>query len=418
MKEKKFKQTEIGMIPEDWDIKRASDCIEIIGGGTPKTSVPEYWNGDIPWISVVDFVGDQRWIHNTEKHITQKGLNESSTKLLNKGQIIISARGTVGELGQVTKDMAFNQSCYGIDGKKEFNNDFLYYILKYKVKDILSKTHGSVFSTITRQTFEQILLSHPPIAEQKAIAKILSDLDAKIELLQQQNKTLEEIGQALFKHWFVDFEFPNEQGKPYKSSGGEMVESELGEIPKGWGVKKFKDIVENFDSKRVPLSARERDKRKEVYPYYGATSVMDYIDDYLFDGIYVLMGEDGSVIKDDGTPFLQYVWGKFWVNNHAHILRGKNGFSSELVYILLSLTNVREIVTGAVQPKISQTNMNSIDVIIPDEEYLKKVNELLNTIFSKYRNNLEEIDVLTKTRDSLLPKLMTGKIRVPVEVKT
>ena len=118
----KFKQTEIGMIPEDWEIICLGSEIEIIGGGTPKTSNSDYWDGNISWISVTDF-GDSRWIHQTEKHITEKGLNESSTKILHKGQIIISARGTVGEVRQIKKDMAFNQSCYGIDGKNKINND-------------------------------------------------------------------------------------------------------------------------------------------------------------------------------------------------------------------------------------------------------------------------------------------------------
>ena len=150
-----FKETEIGQIPEDWEIICLGSGIEIIGGGTPKTSNPEYWNGDISWISVTDF-GNGRWINQTEKHITEKGLNESSTKILHKGQIIISARGTVGEIRQIKKDMAFNQSCYGIDGKNKISNDFLYSLLKNKSKSLQSQGHGAVFNTITKDTFNRI----------------------------------------------------------------------------------------------------------------------------------------------------------------------------------------------------------------------------------------------------------------------
>src|SRR5690554_2239330 len=125
-----------GLIYEEWKMDVLNKHVNIIGGGTPKTTNEDYWNGTIPWISVVDFVGDKRWIFNTEKYITEKGLENSSTKLLHKGQIIISARGTVGELAQVTRDMAFNQSCYGLDGKSTIDNDFLFYILKFKVKEI------------------------------------------------------------------------------------------------------------------------------------------------------------------------------------------------------------------------------------------------------------------------------------------
>ena len=122
--------------------------------------------------------------------------------------------------------------------------------------------------------FNQISINLPSIPEQEAIVNILKSLDDKIELNQQMNNTLEQIGQAFFKRWFVDFEFPDEEGEPYRSSGGEMVDSELGEIPKGWKVGRLEGIIVNFDSKRVPLSSRERALRKGKYPYYGATSIM------------------------------------------------------------------------------------------------------------------------------------------------
>ena len=114
-----------------WESYSLSSIIELIGGGTPKTSIPEYWNGDIPWLSVNDFAGDSRYVSSTEKHITQAGLDNSSTKLLRKGDIIISARGTVGELAQLSEPMAFNQSCYGIRGiSTKIDQAFLYYLLR------------------------------------------------------------------------------------------------------------------------------------------------------------------------------------------------------------------------------------------------------------------------------------------------
>src|SRR5699024_11080133 len=115
----------------------------------------------------------------------------------------------------------------------------------------------------------------------KTIAHILSTLDDKIEVNNQINKTLENMAQAIFKQWFVDFEFPNEDGEPYKSSGGEMVESELGMIPKGWEVKDLGEIIDIHDSKRIPLSKNERKKREKIYPYYGAASLMDYVDEFI-----------------------------------------------------------------------------------------------------------------------------------------
>ena len=226
------------------------------------------------------------------------------------------------------------------------------------------------------------------------------------------NNTLEEIGKALFKQWFVDFEFPDENGRPYKSSGGKMVNSELGEIPEGWEAGHFGNVVENFDSKRIPLSNREREKRKGDFRYYGATGVMDHVNDFIFDGIYLLVGEDGTVITNKETAVTQYVWGKFWVNNHAHVLKGKNGFSTEVLKLFLEVTNIAPYITGAVQPKLNQNNLNSIPVVLPKKEILAEFSGLIDLLFSKYRQTHDEIERLTSIRDSLLPRLMSGKLRV------
>lgn len=185
-----------------------------------------------------------------------------------------------------------------------------------------------------------------------------------------------------------------------------------GVMPDDWHFGTVSEVIELHDSKRIPLSSRERSNLAKLYPYYGATSVMDYVDRYLFDGIYLLLGEDGTVVDSKGFPILQYVEGKFWVNNHAHIITGKNGFSVELLYLLFSLTSVHSIVTGAVQPKISQANLNKVSVIIPSQEELKFFDETIQPIFAQIRTLREENDRLTATRDTLLPRLMSGEIDV------
>ena len=180
------------------------------------------------------------------------------------------------------------------------------------------------------------------------------------------------------------------------------------ELANGESVFKFSELIELEDSKRVPLNSRDRETRKGPYPYYGATSIVDYVDDYLFDGIRVLLGEDGTVIREDGRPVLQYVWGKYWVNNHAHILKSKSAYSLEAIYIALARTTISHIVTGAVQMKISQKNLNNLELEMP------ALNDLsyLEDIFTLYRSNVEESKKLASIRDSLLPKLMSGEIDV------
>jgi len=178
---------------------------------------------------------------------------------------------------------------------------------------------------------------------------------------------------------------------------------------KEWSVKTLKEISNNFDSKRKPMSSREREEHKGTYPYYGATSIIDYVDNYLFDDTYILMGEDGTVITDDNKPVLQYIWGKFWANNHAHVLQGSI-VSNEYLYFALRNTDVKSLVTGAVQPKINQENMNKLKFIIPDQDNLKILENSLSILMKKYKENCCKISTLEQIRYTLLPKLMNGEI--------
>ena len=179
-----------------------------------------------------------------------------------------------------------------------------------------------------------------------------------------------------------------------------------GVMPADWHEGTVSEIIELHDSQRIPLSSRERADLAKIYPYYGATSIMDYVDRYLFDGIYLLLGEDGTVVDARGFPILQYVEGKFWVNNHAHIITGKNGFSVELLYLLFSMTNVQCIVTGAVQPKISQANLNKVPVVIPSIAELQAFDSVIQPIFAQIRSLRAENDRLATIRERILNVLI------------
>ena len=170
---------------------KLSEIMDVIGGGTPKTTKPEYWNGNIPWLSVKDFNNDYRYVYKTEKTITQLGLENSSTKLLQKGDVIISARGTVGEIATTPFQMAFNQSCYGLRAKTDkVISDYLYYLVKHNIFVLKKNTHGSVFDTITRDTFDSIAVQIPSLETQEKVVSILSNLDKKIELNSAINDNL------------------------------------------------------------------------------------------------------------------------------------------------------------------------------------------------------------------------------------
>lgn len=170
---------------------KMSEIMDVIGGGTPRTSKPEYWGGAIPWLSVKDFNNDSRYVYSAEKSITEEGLYNSSTTLLQRDDIIISARGTVGEVAMIPIPMAFNQSCYGLRAREGLiDSTFLYYLVKHNVRVLKKNTHGSVFDTITRDTFDSIEVDVPDMEQQIKIGGILSSLDDKQELNNTINENL------------------------------------------------------------------------------------------------------------------------------------------------------------------------------------------------------------------------------------
>ena len=304
------------------------------------------------------------------------------------------------------KKIIYGTNLYKVENHSEVTNDFLFWQLKTPdyIDYISSVKTGSVVRMVTKKNVEDYVFRCPPKEVRDRISKLLWGLDRKIELNNKINADLEEMAQAIFKNWFVDFE-------PFKD--GKFVDSELGMIPEGWKVGTLFDIAEIFDKKRKPLSGNVREKMDKIYPYYGATSCMDYVDDYIFDGIYTLIGEDGSVVKENGLPYMQYVWGKMWVNNHAHILQGKNGYSTEMIHALLSITNIKFLVTGAVQAKLSQGNMQKILVAIPPKNVLDEIRPVIDNLYSKIRSLSDENSRLSLLRDTLLPRLMSGELEVP-----
>jgi len=395
-------------IPKGWKMTTLGEVVEIIGGGTPKTDNSEFWNGNIPWLSVVDFNNDSRWVSETEKYITENGLKNSSTKLLNTGDLIISARGTVGVFAQLKIPMAFNQSCYGLKAKENSFNDFIYYLLKQNNKQFRKNVHGAVFDTITRETFDQIEIILPPLSEQHAIAAVLSSLDDKIELLREENKTLEATAQAIFKEWFEHFNFPNSQGKPYKASGGRMIGSELGEIPEGWRVGRLGEVVNIVYGKNLPTT----NLLSQGFPVFGGNGQIGFFDKYLYEEQQVLVS-----CRGEASGKINITLPNSFVTNNSLVLEIPKDSCldfSFLKYFSLN-TDFKLYVSGSAQPQITIETIKYCPLIIPDKNILTKFSDLMSPVSKKLLSNASQIQTLSALRDTLLPKLMKGEIRVKSE---
>ncbi|WP_416863977.1 restriction endonuclease subunit S [Helicobacter ganmani] len=292
-------------------------------------------------------------------------------------------------------EIAFGSTEFIILREKENISDkhFLYYLARsenFRETAIKSMTGSSGRERVQIEVIRDYEFSLPPLETQHKIAEILSSLDDKIDLLHRQNKTLESLSLTLFRHTFIDNPNRNE-----------------------WQIGKLGDYIEIFDNKRIPLSKLQRDKMKTgtLYPYYGAASIMDYINEFIFDDDYILMGEDGTVETENGYPILQYASGKFWVNNHAHIFKAKAPYNDFFILNFLKQTNISHIVTGAVQPKINQENLKSIPFCKYPIELVSWFIETTNAYFDKINTNKKQIQNLESLRDIMLPKLLSGEIK-------
>lgn len=343
-------------------------------------------------------------VANANRFLSQSQFDNFLRGYVTEDDLLMTLVGNgIGNVSLSPNDkIAIVQNTVGFRLNQELlDSHFAFYYFKTINSAVRSLDRGASQPSVNRTDVLRLKIQVPSINTQKQIADILSTYDELIENNNKRITILEQMAENLYKEWFVRFRFP----------GYETAKFENG-IPVGWEIKKNGDILNCFDTKRVPLSSMDRDTRAKIYPYYGAASLMDYVDDYLFDGTFLLLGEDGTVITPDGHPVLQYVWGKFWVNNHAHVFQGKGAISTETLYLMFKNMPILDIVTGVAQPKISQGRLFKKKVLCPTEDLLIKFSELVKPIFDEIKLVSEGNKNLIKQRDLLLPRLMSGKLEV------
>ena len=293
--------------------------------------------------------------------VDESGYNFLSKSSLKPKDIIISNvgayLGTVFYAPNLTIPMTLGPNAILIRPNEKVLNEYLYYLLSshYGFSKIMAIKSGSAMPKFNKTDLKAIEFFIHNKDEQQHIVDILGTLDEKIE----NNEQLINILENLAEKKYLDFAI--------KTSTKTRLE----------------DVIELFDSKRIPLSSREREQRKGIYPYYGATGILDYVNSFLFSGEYVLFAEDGTVTDTNGHPIVQLVNGNFWVNNHAHILKGKNGWHDYTLYVALKQLNVDKAVTGAVQPKINQANLLSLEIPNLSNNNLQTINTELDVVFHK-----------------------------------
>lgn len=428
---------------EGWTETLLGDVTNWASGGTPSKSVDSYWGGEIPWISANVMKSNR--IYNSELYITMEGLKNGS-RLANIGSVLLLVRGSELHkripICKVMRPVAFNQDVKSLLPKSDIDTDFLLYWLLAKEQLILNKVESTGIGAgkLDTKLMMSLEFSYPPLPEQIAIARILSSLDDKIELNKRMNKTLEEMAQAIFKRWFVDFEFPDENGNPYKSSGGKMVESELGLIPEGWSFEPIKNIVADYiggdwgkDEIDGEFSEPVGCIRGADFPSIATGSSYSIPLRYIKSSSLVKRHlEHGDIVLEisggtKGRPVGRTVYiNHSLIDSHSYpivfsnfcrLVRCKTGVGLMTYLYIQNKYFEGEIEQYQVQSTgIANFQFNdfleNFRIIVPNSKVLNDFNNVIEPLFTKI--NCTDSTILAQLRDTLLPKLMSGEIRVPI----
>lgn len=314
-----------------------------------------------------------------------------------RGDILITSEAPFGQIYYWDSDekIVLSQRLFDVRLNDEVCHKYVYYFMtshRYQ-KDLEGRATGTTVTGLRQPELLKSTILLPPLSAQRSIASILSSLDRKIELNNKINADLEEMAQAIFKNWFVDFE-------PFKD--GKFLDSELGMIPEGWKVGCLGDIAEITSGKRPPK--KSKDKTKELFiPLIGASDIMGFTSDVLYERPILVIGRVGT------HGVVQRFQEKCWPSDNTLVIESSY---YNYVYQLLKGIDYSAINRGSTQPLITQTDVKNTDVIIAPENVLKEYESITSTLFSKHRANIKENSRLSTLRDTLLPRLMSGELEV------
>lgn len=401
-----------------WFKYKLSEIGTIVGGATPSTNVEAYYNGNIPWLTPKDLSDFQyRYIEKGKRNITKSGLNSCSAQFLPAGSVLFSSRAPIGYIAIAKNPIVTNQGFKSIiPDKEKVDSLFLYYLLKYKKNDIEALGSGTTFKEVSGFTMKNVEVFIPSLKVQQQIAGVLGALDDKIELNRRINENLEQQAQALFKSWFVDFE-------PFKD--GKFVDSELGMIPEGWRVGTLEEIGQIIGG-GTPSKANSSFYCENGIPWITPKDLS------INKSKYISRGENditeigyrnssakkipaGSVLFSSRAPI-----GYIAIANNE--VTTNQGFKSVIptkagtcfIYLFLQLYKkyIESLATGSTFKEASGALMKSLKLKIPPQSIFENFESMLNPLFSQQCVLESEIDHLSKLRDTLLPRLMSGELQI------
>ena len=403
----------------EWREVKLEDIIEIEMGQSPKSEFYNQTGEGLPFLQGNRTFGDKYPYFDT--YCTE------NKKIANKNDVIMSVRAPVGDLNIAQTQISLGRGVCAMRLKGEQNSNYLFYLMKHNIKEMINRESGTVFGSVNKKDILglDVKITNNKL-EQKAIAHILSTLDDKIEVNNQINKTLENMAQAIFKQWFVDFEFPNEDGEPYKSSGGEMVESELGMIPKGWEVMDLSEISTNIITGKTPSTKVKENYGNEIpfvkIPDMHGNVYITKTESYLSKkGVHKnkIIPRNAIIVSCIATPGLVSIASEdCQTNQQINSLLLKDEKMCYFAYFkLIELADYIRTLgsTGSATLNLNKNEFSKIKIVVPEKRLIEKYYQSVKFSFEMILENMKSNEVLRNLRDTLLPKLMSGEIRVPLK---
>lgn len=413
----------------EWRETSIGEIAEIVGGGTPSTKIPEYFGGNIPWITPKDLsIRHERYIKQGKRNLSSQGLENSSAKLVPANSVLLTTRAPIGYVAIAKNELATNQGFRSLILRESYSHEFLYYWLCANTEELKRHASGSTFGELSGSTLKSIRLKIPPAPVQEFISNILGTLDDKIELNRRMNSTLEEVARTLFKSWFVDFDpvrakmEGRDTGLPKRIGDlfpDRFVDSELGKIPDGWKIYYFGEIVDSLNRNINPSTLTNQT------PYIGLEHMPR-------NSIALANWDTSEAVFSTKNRFNKgnILFGKLRPYFHKVGIAPVEGICSTDILVLcprdpiwgaysVAIASSRDFIdyasqlsTGTRMPRVSWTSLSNYPICLPPRKLIHHFNDSVDPLLRLIISNVLSCHELTSIRDVLLPELVTGNINV------
>lgn len=423
-----FKQTEVGLIPEDWEVKTIDEIADVNGGGTPSTTISEFWNGSINWFTPTE-IGYSKYVNESKRKITHEGLNKSSAKILPKGTVLLTSRAGIGDIAILELESSTNQGFQSLTAKENTSNEFLYYLILISKEQLLKKASGSTFLEISPNNVKSIQIPLPPLDEQKAIATALSDVDALIQSLDALIAKKKAIKQGAMQELLTP---PHSTSSGQAQKGGKRLDGFSGE----WVEKKLGDLIHEFQNgfgfsaqgyreKGVPIITMAQIGLQGQFQLntnkvnYWAKSELNHLKDFILNkGDLIMSMTDVTPNKNlIGRMTIIEKDGPFFLNQRVGHLR----INKELVdpVILKHLSNMRQwrnyskaIASLGVQSNIGTSDIKNGLFTLPSIQVQKAIAKILSDMDLEIESLERKKKKYEKIKQGMMQELLTGRVRI------